>query len=186
MVGVVMIKLLKTISTGLLLLISYCLNASSVLAYDVVISQRDMQHSIEPFMPITQQAGPVTLLVERADIRLVAGSDRIYVDLALAMSVYNQKTGDARAVISGQPYYDKKTNCFYLRDASLSDFHSPQLQPIFFRDIEELASLALATVFTDIPLYKLSDKTAEERSAKFFLQTVVIKNGQLVAEMALF
>lgn len=179
-------KVLKKSSIWLLLSISYCFSVSSVLAYDMVISQRDMQHSIEPFIPITQQAGPITLVVERADIRLMAGSDRIFVDLELAMNVFGQKAGDAEAVISGKPYYDKKTNSFYLQGASFSDFHSPQLQPVFFRDIEVLASSTLEAVFTDIPLYTLSDKTGEERTAKFFLQSVAIKEGQLVAEMSLF
>jgi hypothetical protein len=180
----------KNIITGIAIAglgIAAGLFALSQYTYDLVITQNQIQESVDKAFPIEKSfmfifdvelTDPKVLLTD-GDRRVKAG-----VDVRLSSKLGNRDfTGNG--MISGNVAYNSDTGEFFLVDSKIEELKSQEIPDEYIEKFNDTASDALRDFLEREPVYTLNSEDQRQALLKLVLKDVVVKDKKLILKMGL-
>jgi hypothetical protein len=180
----------KNIITGVVIAglgIAAGLFALSQYTYDLVITQNQIQESVDKAFPI-EKSFMFIFDVELTDpkVLLTDGERRVKagVDVRLSSKLGNRDfTGNG--MISGNVAYNSDTGEFFLIDSKIEELKSQEIPDEYIEKFNDTASNALRDFLEREPVYKLNPEDQKQALLKLVLKDVVIKDKKLILKMGL-
>jgi hypothetical protein len=152
---------------------------------DVIITRAELQQRVEPRFPVLRRILMTDLRLDHPEILLRQGSDAIGIrcQLSVKLPVYGEKTGTLAA--SGKLSYSQPERAFYLSEPTVDTMEIDGLKPELHAQIVSLLKPTLTTALATLPVYTLKGRNTAEKAAAHVLQNVVVRDGTVVATLAL-
>ena len=151
--------------------------------YTIILDRKAIQSAIDDRLPIKKQYLAVfTAEIERANVLLVDGSDRIGIDVAMGIRV---KITDEKDLLSGNVVadtdirYDPITATIYLVRPSVDQMKIGGVPEAYTQKVGKIISIALDELVTEVPVYTITDETLKKRLAKALVKDVRVLNGRV-------
>ncbi|WP_430461899.1 DUF1439 domain-containing protein [Thalassolituus sp. LLYu03] len=167
------------------LLITALLMPLMASAYEVRLSEQQLQQEINARLPVTQQRGLFTLEISNAVLTLIDGEDRLRIqaDARLITSFGLQSRG--KVTLDGKVRYNNQDYSFYIEDPVIRqisiDGVAPELEP----QLIELAQQSLTPALRNQPVYTLSDQEMTQNLARMMLKGMRIEQRSVVLVLSL-
>lgn len=161
----------------LLLLLLYC---SAPLRMEVLIAPESIERSIAGAFPLAEELSILTLEVTDPQIVLEEGADVIGLRLVVRVSIALLAEAKGSLMIVGKVRYVVEESTFYLREPRIRDLTIPGLDERYVAPVETAINAALGIALTDIPIHEF-----EGGATRMFLKSVVVRDGQIVAELGM-
>lgn len=173
----------KACMAGLLLLIS---QVAFAFEYTLEFTELQLQEKISAMMPVTKKTMLATVVVDKAKLELIEGSDKLAIAAKLnAVLLGNlNATGDLK--IQGTLSYNAKEGAFYLKNPEIIELNINEIPPRFHEQVKQLAQKGVAKKLSNQPVYKLKDDDMKQNLAKSMLKSLQVKNKTLIATLGLF
>lgn len=167
----------------LLLALLLCLSAAQAAAWNVEISQDEVQASVATMFPIRQQIPFAAVVFSDPRVLIVEGSDRVRMGLAVDASFANQVAAAGRAEIEGGLGYDPARGEFHLLRPAVTDLQVDVL-PQDYLDLVRTMTNSIAEQFlSGIVIYRLDERDFRQGMMRRALKGVHVRDGKLIAEM---
>ncbi len=169
--------------TGAWLAALLCLLSPAAHAFQVEISEQQIQAEVETMFPIRQQLPFASAVFSDPRVRIVPGSDRVRLALTVGTRIAGEAEVRGDAEIEGSLGYDPGTGEFHLIRPALTRLHFDVLQ----RDALELLTLmanAIAEQYlTHVVIYRLDARDFRQGMMRRNLRGVQVRDGKLIAEL---
>jgi hypothetical protein len=166
----------------LLALLLLCPGAQA-LAYSVEISQEEVQAAVATVFPIRQQIPFITTEFSNPTVRLVKGSNRIRLGLAVRASFADQAATSGQAEIEGELGYDPARGEFHLRQPAITGLDIDALPPDSVAALKILLNAATQQILPSVVLYRLDERDFRQGMMRRALKGVSVRDGRLFAEL---
>lgn len=161
------------------LLLGFLLLASYANAYDMVVTEEQIQTTLNQRLPFSRQSQFMTLTIERADIDLQANGNRVGMvnDFILTTTIGLQSRGTITA--EGDVRFDDAEDSFYIDNPQVIDVEIEGIPPVYRNSVIKLAQQTLAPAISGQPVYTLNDN-GQQKIAKMLLKEMNISDHQVV------
>lgn len=153
---------------------------SAPLRTEVLIAPESIEQSIAGAFPIGEQLSVLTVEVTDPRIILEEGADVIGLRLVVRVSIAAVAQTEGSLVIVGKLRYVIEESTFYLSEPSIRDLTIPGLDAQYIAPVQDAINTALGVALTKIPIHEL-----ESGATRMFLKSVVVRDGQIVAELGM-
>lgn len=172
-------KLIITI--GLLLLSTTAFS----LSYTKEVSEKELQKTVQAFMPISQKNNFVSVTLNKPVIDLAKVSNKIALSSAIDATAIGGIKGSGVIDVAGNIVYNKDEGSFYLQNIEVLDFKSDKIGDAYKDVVKMLAKEVLNTTLKTHPIYKLDESKTQDKIAKATIKSVKIKDEKLLLKMGL-
>lgn len=164
---------MKHLLLGLLLL------APVVSAYDMVVTEEQIQTTLNQRLPFARQSQFMTLTIQRADIDLKGNGNRVGMinDFILTTTVGLQSRGTITA--EGDVRFDDAEDSFYIDNPEVIDVEIEGIPTMYRNSVIKLAQQTLAPAISGQPVYTLTDE-GQQKLAKMLLKEMNISDHEVV------
>lgn len=161
------------------LLLGFLLLAPCANAYDMVVTEEQIQTTLNQRLPFSRQSQFMTLTIERADIDLQANGNRVGMvnDFILTTTIGLQSRGTITA--EGDVRFDDAEDSFYIDNPQVIDVEIEGIPPVYRNSVIKLAQQTLAPAISGQPVYTLSDD-GQQKIAKMLLKEMNISDHQVI------
>ncbi|MFP6845888.1 MAG: DUF1439 domain-containing protein [Thalassolituus sp.] len=172
--------------TKILLSFIVLLMSLQAYAYDMRISEAQLQEQLNARMPWQQAKSFVNLTINNALVDLLPEGNRVRVttDAKVMLSIGLQSSGTL--VFEGDIRYKTEDHSFYIDNPVIIDMQvegmSPQLKP----QVITLAQHSIEPALKDRPVYTLSDSDATQVMAKMMLKDLTIEKDEVILTLSPF
>ena len=148
-------------------------------AYDMVVTEEQIQTTLNQRLPFARQSQFLTLTIERADIDLQGQGNRVGMvnDFILTTTVGLQSRGTITA--EGDVRFDDAEDSFYIDNPQVIDVDIEGMPPMYRNSVIKLAQQTLAPAISGQPVYTLTDD-GEQKLAKMLLKEMTISEDEVV------
>jgi hypothetical protein len=153
-------------------------------AYDMRITEVQLQEQLNTRMPWQQAKSFVNLTINNALVDLLPEGNRVRIttNAKVMLSVGLQSNGIL--IFEGDIRYKTEDHSFYIDNPVIIDMQvegmAPQLRP----QVITLAQHAIEPALKDRPVYTLSDKDATQVMAKMMLKDLTIEKNEVVLTLS--
>ncbi len=174
-------KFITTLYSSSLLLFSM-----TVQAYEVRLTEQQLQQQLDSQMPLTQSQGMVTLTLSNPKLDLLSSGNRLSLqtNALIVTSIGLQSSG--QLTIEGKIRYDKASYSFFIEEPVIRQLDIDGLAPALQPQLISLAQKALTPALTNQPVYTLSDQDMTEAMARMMLKSLTISDADVVLVMSPF
>jgi len=164
----------------LFLLLSYPLHSQ---AYEMRVSESQLQQELDKRMPLAQQRGIFTLTLSEPVLTLLKNTQRaqIRAQALLVTSIGLQSQG--MITVNGKIRYEKDNYSFYIDDPEVTELDLEGLAPSLRPQLISIAQNAIAPEIKNKPVYTLSDQEMTQAMARMMLKDVRIEGNEVVLEL---
>jgi hypothetical protein len=159
------------------------LKSSLVLAYEVEISEQDIQAEVATMFPIRQQLPFVTTTFTDPRVRIAAGSDRVRLAIAVHARFANQVEAAGLAEIEGSLGYDPATGEFHLIRPAVTALQFDRLQQEALGLVRLMANAIAEQYLPSIAIYQLDERDFTQGMMRRKLKGIEVRDGKLVADL---
>lgn len=167
------------------LIILFSLSSLS-LAQDIRFTRKDLQKTLDSYMPYTQQYNIVQITLDNSELSLSSEQQRIQIRTDLQVSTALGGEGNGWATLSGKLRYKNINHSFYVDDLRIIDMEIEGFPREFKPQIMRLTQEVVAPLLAEQPIYTLSEKNIQESLAKMMLRSITIKENAVVASLSMF
>ena len=153
---------------------------SAPLRTEVLIAPASIEQSIAAAFPLAEELSVLTLEITDPKIVLEEGADVIGLRLVLRASIVGMAEAEGSLAIVGKVRYVVEESTFYLSEPQIRELTIPGLNEQYVGPAQEAINAALGVALTDIPIHDL-----EGGATRMFLKSVVVRDGQIVAELGM-
>lgn len=160
------------------LLIGLCIFAPLAYAYDLVVTEEQIQTTLNDRLPFARQSQFMTLTIQRADIDLLGNGSRVGMvnDFILTTTVGLQSRGTITA--EGDVRFDDGEDSFYIDNPQVIDVDIEGIPAMYRNSVINLAQQTLAPAISGQPVYTLTDD-GEQKLAKMLLKEMTISEDDV-------
>ncbi len=152
-------------------------------AWQLEITEAQIQTEVATMFPIRQQLPFVTAVFSDPRVRIVAGSDRVRLALAVAAAFPNQIETRGQAEIEGNLGYDAATGEFHLIRPAVTRLHFDLLQPEAVDFVRLMANAVAEQYLTHIVIHRLDERDFRQGMMRRKLQGIQVQDGKIIAEL---
>lgn len=171
-----------------------CVMAAFVLAstpapamnYTVELGQAQLQRKVEAMFPIKHEDELYKIALDKPQVVLREGSDRIGLRLDVAGMLMQQISLNGRASMDGRLRYEPKTGEFYLDDATLAELNIEGVPPQYLGELQRVAEQAARELLNSRPIYVLGQSGESKKLMGSEIKAVSVQNGKLIIELDAF
>jgi hypothetical protein len=162
-----------------------CLSAgcSAPGRFVVKVDQAEIQRRVNKRFPVTREKLVFKIVIERPEVRLNPGANRVEIDLQVVGAVGGVEVGRSRAMVSGGVRYQQDGSVFVLTDPRIEDLDLSHMPRRFEEPTRAALNRVAAEVLPAVPLYRL--RKDRHRLARAMLKRAWISDGKLHLEMGL-
>lgn len=152
-------------------------------AYEIRLTEKQLQQEVDARMPVTQQQGLFTLVLSNPVVTLVAGDERLRIstDARLLSEIGLQSRG--KVTLDGKIRYEKSNYSFYLDEPVIRQLSIDGVPPSAEPQLIQLAQQALVPALKDQPVYTLSDQEMTQNMARMMLKSMRITSDAVVLDI---
>lgn len=160
------------------LLIGLCIFTPLAHAYDMVVTEAQIQTTLNDRLPFARQSQFMTLTIERADIDLLGNGSRVGMvnDFILTTTVGLQSRGTITA--EGDVRFNDAEDSFYIDNPQVVDVDIEGIPAMYRNSVIKLAQQTLAPAISGQPVYTLTDD-GEQKLAKMLLKEMTISEDDV-------
>ncbi len=147
----------------------------------IELSQQKIQDRVDAFFPLTVGDPIFSLRFSQPKVLLDAHNNKIGMHISIEIASNSKAIALGSGELHGRPVYKKEEGGFYLQHPQI---RALQMDGLSVRDIRFslIMDIALASILTEIPIYKLNDNKLRERFAKKRLQSIRVEDGVFLME----
>jgi hypothetical protein len=168
---------------GLLFAAALCMKSPLALAYEVAITQQEIQTEVATLFPIRQQLPFVTATFSDPRVHIVAGSDRVRLALSVHARFANEVEAAGRAEIEGSLGYDPASGEFHLIRPIVTSLQSDPLQQDALDLVRLMANAIAEQYLPSIVIHRLDERDFKQGMMRRKLRSFEVRDGKLVAEL---
>lgn len=174
-------KLIRMFYAASLLLFSI-----TVQAYEVRLTEQQLQQQLDRQMPLSQRQGMLMLTLSNPTLDLLPSGNRLSLqtNAVIATSIGLQSSG--QLTVEGKIRYDKASYSFFIEEPVIRKLDIDGLAPALQPQLLALAQKALTPALTEQPVYTLSDQDVTQVMARMMLQSLTITETEVLLVMSPF
>ncbi|MCD8522074.1 MAG: DUF1439 domain-containing protein [Saccharospirillaceae bacterium] len=155
-------------------------------AYEIRLSEQQLQQQLNRQMPLSQRQGMVTLTLSHPKLDLLPSGNRLSLqtNAVIATSIGLQSSG--QLTVEGKIRYDKALYSFFIEEPVIRQLDIDGLAPALQPQLTALAQKALTPALTGQPVYTLSDQDVTQAMARMMLQSLTITETEVLLVMSPF
>lgn len=157
--------------------------AGQARAFQVEITEAQIQAEVAAIFPIRQQLPFVTAVFSDPRVHIVPGSDRVRLALSLHARVAPDVEAGGDAEIEGSLGYDPATGEFHLVRPAVSRLHLDLLPRETLEFIRVMANVVAEHYLTSIVIYRLDERDFRQGMMRRNLRSIHVRDGRIVAEL---
>ncbi|MDK2777958.1 MAG: DUF1439 domain-containing protein [Pseudomonadota bacterium] len=169
-----------------LLLPALLLGSALSQAYEVRLSEQQMQQELDARMPVTRQQGMFILTLSEPQLALLSEQQRISIHSKALINTTLGLQGNGRVTVNGKVRYEPSDYSFYIDDPQVTAISIDGLSPSLEPQLINLAQQALQPALEGQPVYTLSDQDMSESMARMMLKSMTIDGSDMVLELSPF
>lgn len=152
-------------------------------AYEVRLSEQQLQQELDARMPLVQQQGMFTLELNNPQLTLINGEQRLSIRTDALLSTTFGLRSKGKVMLDGKVRYEKSDYSFYIDDPKIRQLSIEGVPPGMEPQLIELAQQALEPSLRGQPVYTLSDQEITESMARMMLKSMTIKDKAVVLDL---
>ena len=174
-------KVFTALCTSSLLLFSL-----AAQAYEVRLTEQQLQQQLDSQMPLSQSQGIVTLTLSHPKLDLLPSGNRLSLrtNALIVTSIGLQSSG--QLTVEGKIRYDKASYSFFIEEPVIRQLDIDGLAPGLHPQLISMAQKALTPALTGQPVYTLSDQDVTQAMARMMLKSLTITETEVVLVMSPF
>jgi hypothetical protein len=180
---------MKILSPSVLRTATLCaslLLATFAQAYDIRLSEAQLQQELDARMPLTQQQGVFTLILSEPVLELPDGEQRIRIHSNARVITSFGLQSRGKLTVDGKVRYEKSDYSFYLDEPRVLSLQIEGIPPSAEPQLIQLAQQAITPALKDQPVYTLSDQDMTQAMARMMLQSVTIHDDAILLKLNAF
>lgn len=155
-------------------------------AYEVRLSEQQLQQELEARMPLTRQQGIMTLVLSEPLLTLQGNEERVRIRSKAQVSASFGLNSQGQITVDGKVRYDKESYSFFIDDPRVVQLSIDGLSPALEPQLIQLAQQALRPALENQPVYTLSDEEMTQAMARMMLKSLTIEDQAIVLVMSPF
>lgn len=168
---------------GLAGLLGVIAGAGQAQAFQVEITEAQIQAEVTTMFPIRQQLPFVSAVFSDPRVRIVPDSDRVRLALSLQARLAAEVDAAGEAEIEGSLGYDAATGEFHLIRPSVVRLHLDLLPRDTLELVRVMTNAVAEQYLTSIVIYRLDERDFRQGMMRRNLRSVQVRDGRLIAEM---
>jgi len=172
--------------SGLFFLLLIAVMSPAAHAYDVRLTQADLQQRIDENLPISQGNALFQFHIPALTVALLGDSRQVALDADIHLNVLQQWQGKAKTRIRGGLEYVARTGTFYLHEPNLDRLDISHIPEQYLKQVKSFLKVALSKKMTAIPLYRLDKNDIQQRMTQNALKDIKIEEDAIVLQMEFF
>ncbi len=152
-------------------------------AWQVEITEAGIQSEVATMFPIRQQLPFVSATFSDPRVRIIAGSDRVRLAIAVTTAFPNQVEARGHAEIEGTPGYDAATGEFHLIRPAVTVLQFDLLQQESADFVRLMANVIAEQYVANIVIYRLDEQDFRQGMMRRKLKGIEVRDGKLIAEL---
>jgi hypothetical protein len=157
-----------------------------VHAWNIELSEAELQEKINKRVPIEKKKLLFTVLVSAIDVELKEGSDRIGLVADMEIHSPHLSSGKGRAWLDGELSYKAEDGTFYFLEPVVRAIKFENLPDKYQGLVKAIFQKAISRRLTNTAVYQLDQNKIKHKLAKALLKSVKVIDAKLVLEMGLF
>lgn len=154
-------------------------------SYIVEISQAELQNKVSAMMPLEKKTGFIDIILSNPKIELLEGSNEIGIFSHIDATVPKAKNakGSGSVKVIGTIEYRPETGAFFFKNPKIEKLQIQKLPDKYAVTIRTFAQPVIKKVLAKYPVYTLKDDNLKQKLAKALLQSVSVKDKNLLLEL---
>lgn len=170
-------------SAGAWLAALLCLLPPAAQAFQIEITEQQIQAEVGTMFPIRQQLPFVTAVFSDPRVHIVPDSDRVRLTLSLRARLAAESEVAGEAGIEGSIGYDAETGEFHLVRPSVTRLHLDLMAQESLEFIRLMANAVAEQYLTSVVIYRLDERDFRQGLLRRNLRGVEVRDGRIIAEM---
>ena len=155
------------------------------LNFIITLDRADLQRRVERLFPIYREDALVSVKLHHPQVILHDGSSRIGLRLQIDATAAQQLSVSGSVGVDGELRFLNSSGEFYLDDASVEELQVGNISPLYLDEVQQLADGAVRDLLEDRPIYTLGQMGESKRIMGSDIQSVTVRDGKLIIELAL-
>jgi len=166
-------------------LITSLLISLQTSAYEVIVTEQQIQENISSRMPLSRQGRLMTLTLDNTLIDLLSDNNRVRLtsDMQLMSTLGIQSRGNL--VAEGDVRFDDESDSFYIDNPTVIDLNIEGVPAAYKPSIIQLAQQTLAPSLSGQPVYVLKED-GQQGLARMLLKSMTINDQAVVLDFSPF
>lgn len=179
-------KLKNVMFRFILFLLLFSLSQISMaLTYTIKLSEAELQKKVDAMMPIEKKKLFFKLKLSEPKIELIEGSNEIGIFTHIDFDSKFGIKGAGRAKITGALSYDADSNEFFFKNSKIQQLEIDKVSQKNIQQIKGLVQKVVSKILAKHPVYRLKDDNLKHKLTKSVLQSVSVKDKQLLLELSM-
>ena len=168
------------------LLVVLLLQTAFTCAYEMRVTQEQLQQELNKRMPLTKQRGMFVLTMSDPTLTLLSDTQRAQIRAFTQVQTSIGLQSQGMVTVSGKVRYNKDNYSFYIDDPEVTELALNGVPPSFQPQLIKIAQDAITPAVKDQPVYTLSDEDMTQSMARMMLQSINIEGQEVVIELSPF
>ncbi|MEK9713602.1 MAG: DUF1439 domain-containing protein [Thalassolituus sp.] len=147
-------------------------------AYDMVITETQLQDSLQQQLPYTHKGQIMSLTINDASIDLLGEGNRVRLDNDFVVISTLGLQARGRMNAEGTVRFDDADNAFYIDEPVINKVEVEGVPEAYLPSVTRLAQQTLTPALTSRPVYVLKDE-GQEQLARMLLKTMTISEDSV-------
>tara|TARA_B100001109_G_scaffold201911_1_gene168717 strand:+ start:109177 stop:109725 length:549 start_codon:yes stop_codon:yes gene_type:complete len=152
-------------------------------AYEMRVSELQLQQALNERMPLIQQRGIFTLTLTQPQLTLLKDHQRAQIRAHARVVTRIGLQSQGMVTVDGKVRYQKDNYSFFIDDARVTELDLKGLSASLQPQLISILQNAVVPEMEKQPVYTLSDQEMTQAMARMMLQDVRIEGNEVVLEL---